>query len=509
MRLSSGTVLALMLCAPLTAVEPIDIGSRLELMIDDYLIDTMSPSIGLQMHKPVRRNVALVTDAPWEGNACTYSSFFPDGDRFRMYFGANHYVNADGKLEQPHEPFTCYAESPDGIHWTKPKLGLVEFEGSKQNNIVLKRGSVPGIPIDPGHIAVFKDSNPACPKDAQYKAIIRSNGTPGLFALKSPDGFRFTPISSELIITDGAFDSENLAFWDSVRGEYRAYFRDFDEDGIRGIKTATSKDFVKWSNPEWLIFPGAPSEHLYTNQVAPYQRAPHIFFGFPMRYTDRGWVDSTGKLPHPVERRKRAAAHPRYGSAVTDGLMMTSRDGRTFKRWGEALIRPGPSRTNSWIYGDNIISWGILSTKSHLPQSPHELSIFAIESYWTGKSQNFRRYSIRVDGFVSVQAPLSGGEFVTKPLLFSGEKLVINYSTSAAGGVWVEVQDESGKPLTGYTQADCHEIFGDEIDREVVWKNTDNVKRLASKPVRLRFILKDADLYSLQFISSESTAGSR
>ncbi|MDA1052166.1 MAG: hypothetical protein O3C40_17040 [Planctomycetota bacterium] len=219
-----------------------------------------------------------------------------------------------------------------------------------------------------------------------------------------------------------------------------------------------------------------------------------------MRCTDRGWVDSTGKLPHPEERRKRAAAQPRYGSAVTDGLMMTSRDGRTFRRWGEAIIRPGPSRTNSWVDGDNMISWGILPTKSDLPQSPDELSIYAIESYWTGKRQSFRRYSIRVDGFVSVQAPLGGGELVTKPLVFDGHKLVINYSTSAAGGVWVEIQDESGKPLTGFTQADCHEIFGDEIDREVVWKNTDNVRQLASKPLRLRFILKDADLFSFQFI---------
>lgn len=502
MKLNPAIALAVLLCcAQLTAGEPIDIASRLELMVDDYLIDTMSQSLRLQMHKPVRRNVALVTDEPWEGNACTYSSFFQDGDRYRVYFGANHYVNAAGKLEQPHEPFTCYAESQDGIHWTKPKLGLVDFKGSKQNNIVLKQGSVPGMPIDPAHIAVFKDTNPACPKDAQYKAVVRSNGKPGLYALKSPDGLRFTPVTKELIITDGAFDSQNLAFWDSARGEYRAYFRDF-KDGIRGIKTATSKDFIKWNEPEWLVFPGSPPEHLYTNQITPYERAPHIFFGFPMRYTDRGWVDSTGKLPHPEERRRRAEAHPRYGSAVTDGLMMTSRDGRTFRRWGEAIVRPGPSRTNSWVYGDNIISWGILPTKSDLPQAPHELSIYAIESYWTGKSQNFRRYSIRVDGFVSIQAPLSGGEFVTKPLIFDGEKLAINYSTSAAGGIWVEVQDVTGKPLAGYTQADCHEIFGDEIEREVVWKSHDNVKQLVSTPVRLRFILKDADLFSFQFVDS-------
>ena len=178
---------------------------------------------------------------------------------------------------------------------------------------------------------------------------------------------------------------------------------------------------------------------------------------------------------------------------------MTSRDGLTFKRWGEALIRPGLSRTDSWVYGDNIISWGILPTKSGLPRSPQELSIFVTESYWTGKSQFFRRYSMRLDGFVSLAASLRGGEFVTKPLKFRGSKLVINYSTSAAGGVWVEIQDTQGRPLKGYTQSDCHEIFGDEVQREVRWKKSDDVSSLSSQPVRLRFVFKDANLYSFRF----------
>ena len=218
-----------------------------------------------------------------------------------------------------------------------------------------------------------------------------------------------------------------------------------------------------------------------------------------MRYTDRGWVDSTGKLPHPKLRRQRAGINPRYGSAVTDGLMMTSRDGLIFKRWGEALLRPGPSRTNSWVYGDNIISWGILNTPSDLSKAPDELSIYAIEGYWTENSQNFRRYSIRMDGFVSIRAPLKGGEFVTKPLLFDGDKLLLNYETSAAGGIWVEIQNTNGHPLQGYTLEDCHEIFGDEIQREVIWKSVGSLGKWASTPIRLRFVLKDADLFSFQF----------
>ncbi len=141
MKLIHAIVLApLLLSAPIIAGEPVNIGSRLELMIDDHLIDTMSGGVRLQLHKPVRRNVALVTDEPWEGNACSYCSVFQDGDRYRMYFGSQNYVNTKGKLVNAHEPYTCYAESNDGIHWTKPKLGLIEFDGSKQNN--MRRNSI-------------------------------------------------------------------------------------------------------------------------------------------------------------------------------------------------------------------------------------------------------------------------------------------------------------------------------------------------------------------------------
>ena len=482
------------------ADEPIDIGSRRELMIDDYLIESISDSLRLQMHKPVRRNLAMVTDAPWEGNACAYSSLFHDGEKFRMYYTTNHYVNQKGRIEEPHGRHLCYAESNDGIQFTRPKLGLVEFNGSKANNIVLAAETIPGIRLDPGHVTILKDTNPNCPPDARYKALCRSpvKGKVGLFALKSADGLRFSPLSDGRVITDGYFDSQNLAFWDDERNEYRAYFRDFD-GGLRGIKTATSPDFVTWSKGEWLVYPGAPPEALYTNQIGPYARAPHIFIGFPKRYVDRGWVDGTGKLPGLEERKARAAAHPRFGSVVTDALMMTSRDGLTFKRWGEAILRPGPSRTNSWVYGDNLISWGMLTTRSDLPQSPDELSIYAIEGYWTGKSQNFCRYTFRLDGFVSVQAPLSGGEFVTRPIVFEGGHLTINYSTSAAGSIYVEIQDAKGTPLAGRSLADCHEIFGDQIERTVAWKDGFSTKKLAGTPVRLRFVLKDADLYSFRF----------
>ena len=114
---------------------------------------------------------------------------------------------------------------------------------------------------------------------------------------------------------------------------------------------------------------------------------------------------------------------------------------------------------------------------------------------------SIRRYTLRIDGFVSVYAPFTGGEVITKPIIFEGGNLAINVSTSAAGGIRVEIQDIHGHPIDGYTLEECPEIFCDDIRHIVRWENTGgDVRPLAGKPVRLRFVLRDADLYSFQFV---------
>ena len=95
-------------------------------------------------------------------------------------------------------------------------------------------------------------------------------------------------------------------------------------------------------------------------------------------------------------------------------------------------------------------------------------------------------------------ASFDGGKVTTKPLIFEGNRLVVNFSTSAAGSVQVEIQDKNGKPIDGYTLSDCPEIYGDEIEQTVKWDGHD-VSSLANKPVRLHFVLRDADLFAFGF----------
>lgn len=490
---------------------PIDIGTRRELFIDRFLIDRLGGGAEQRLHHPVPREIALVHDAPWEGTGSGYHSVFRDGDLYRMYYKAWHLEVSQGKLNTGRHPlYCCYAESKDGIHWEKPELGLHEFQGSKANNIVMVSGTVGSLKVDAGHPAVFKDENPHAPPESRYKAVLRSSGASGLIPYQSPDGIHWSPMGDQLILAGrGAFDSQNLAFWDPTIGKYRAYWRIFTAgvtnektwkpSGHRAIRTAVSDDFLHWTDEADLTYEDSPSEHLYTNQVKPYYRAPHILIGFPTRYVERGWSPSMEALPELEHRRMRSSSADRYGMAITEGLLMASRDGVRFKRWNEAFLRPGIERVGTWHYGHQYIAWHVVETAPTLPGAPNELSLYASENYWTGESSELRRYTLRLDGFVSVSAPMSGGECVTKPLIFAGKELHLNFATSAAGTIRVELQQSDGTALPGFSLADCNEIFGDTVDRVVSWKSGGDVSSLAGKPVRLRFELKDADVYSYWF----------
>ncbi len=459
--------------------EPIDLGSRLEPLVDRYLIRSLSGGARLQLHKPQRREVVLVHDAPWEGNLTAHHTLFRDGDVYRMYYGGRHYQPG----RKVRHVLVCYAESRDGIHWTRPNLGQFEYEGSRANNIVWMDD--PWADSEQRNpMGVFKDTNPDASPDARYKSIAR--GDDGVYALKSPDGIHWSLLAKEPVIPKGdmSLDSQNLAFWDSLRGRYVCYLRSGRThptgQRVRDVKTAVSRDFLTWSEPVFLQYPGAPVEHLYTNQIRPYDRAPHIYLGFPKRFLPER--DGDGPFP-----------------GVSDGVFMSSRDGVRFHRWGEAVIRPGlqPER---WVTRNNMIGWGILTLPSSVAGEPDELSIYAAEGYYSGPASRLRRYTYRLDGFVSVQAPLAGGEMTTRLIRFNGSRLILNYSTSAAGSIRVEIQDEAGKPIPGCSLRDSRELFGDSVEQVVSWTRTRDLSALSATPVRLRFVLKDADLYSIRFL---------
>ena len=476
MKRHHALLLAMVLAAACAAhaAEPIDIGSRRELFVDTHAIDRLAAA-RLKLHSPQPRESVFKMDRPWEGIYSGYITVLRDGDRFRMYYRglpeAKHALDAE---------VTCTADSKDGIHWTRPDVGLFELRGTKKNNVVLARHRACH------NLAPFLDTNPDTPPQRRYKAL-GGTGRPGLIAFASPDGLRWKQLQKEPVITKGAFDSQNVPFWSQAERRYVCYFRVF-RGGKRWIARATSKDFLHWSQPVDLTLDGKPRQHLYTNQTVPYFRAPHIYLGLPTRFLP-------GRRALSDETMKRIGT-PRgkwtYANDCTDILLTSTRGGNELKRtFLEAFVRPGLDPRN-WTSRANYAACGIVQT------GPQELSFYVLHNGGY-PSSHVRRYSMRLDGFVSVHAPYSGGEMVTKPLTFTGRRLTINYATSAAGGLRVEIQTPDGKPVKGYALADCPEIIGDEIERTVTWKQGDNVSTLAGKPVRLRFVMRDADLYALKF----------
>jgi len=205
--------------------------------------------------------------------------------------------------------------------------------------------------------------------------------------------------------------------------------------------------------------PNFPGEHIYTSLTHPYFRAPHIYIATPTRF------------------------HPERGES-TDILFMTARGDLAYDRtFREAFIRPGldPDR---WGNRSNYAALNIV------PTGPMEMSIYTTP---------FRRFTLRTDGFASVHVGADVGELVTHPLHFTGKELVINYSTSAGGSVRLEVEDESGKPIPDFTLADSRNFVGDTIEQPFSWKKGSDLSSLAGQPVRLRFVMQEADLFAIQF----------
>lgn len=445
-------------------VDPVHIGSRLEVFVSDFLIDRFDGDAKLHLHQPQPAEVVLVTDKPWEGNTCAYYSLFQDGDLYRMYYRGSHADEATRRSAHPQ--VTCYAESRDGINWTRPNLGLHEWEGSKQNNIVLKG-------LGAHCFVAFRDDNPDCPPEARYKGISRGrpDAKAGLYVFQSPDAVRWSLIQDEPVITRGAFDSQNLAFWDPISKRYVDYHRSFS-DGVRAIMTCTSEDFVNWTEPVLLKYPGAPNQHLYTNAIRPYPRAPHIRIGFPTRYIPAG--------------------------SQVEPIFMSSRDGVTFHRFDDPVIpRTAPKDRDG--NRSNYMANALLK----LPGKDREYSVYGTEAYYAGPDSRLRRFVYRVDGFVSVRGAKPGDEILSKPLRFTGAQLVLNYAAKAGGNVQVELQDAEGQPIQGFSMADCDNLSGDEIDQVVTWKGSADVSTLADAAVRLRIAVNNADVYSLRFAAEK------
>jgi len=447
----------------------------IELFVDHYAIDRMDGA-SLRLHEPVGRESVLAFDRPWEGVHVGYVTILQDGDLYRLYYRGLPKSGRDGSDDET----TCCAESKDGITFTRPSLGLFEVNGSKDNNVILA-----GMAPFSHNFAPFLDPAPGVDPALRYKALA-GPAESGLVAFSPPGGLRWAKMREQAVITKGAFDSQNVAFWSESEQCYVAYVRTWTETnygGFRSISRATSTDFLTWTDPVQMTFGDTPLEHLYTNQTRPYYRKPDLYVSLAARFMPgRGVITD--------EQAKAIGNAAGYSGDCSDTVLMTSRGGTVYDRtFMEGFVRPGYGAGN-WTSRTNYCGSGIV------PTSESEMSFYVQRHY--GQPTHFlQRMVLRIDGFVSVNAPYAGGEMVTKPLWSGLTKLAVNFATSAAGGIKVEIQDEAGNPVPGFTLADSDELVGDEISRVVTWKGQADLSKIPGK-IRFRFAIKDADLYSIQ-----------
>ena len=493
------------------------IGASRQLLLDTSLVAKLEGGAQLRQGTPVAREVILRSDHPWEGDGFAISSIYQhDGLYHMLYRGMNTTTRSEG----PTDSYLCLAVSRDGVIWEKPTLGLADYEGSKANNIVA---------YDNGRALpwcfTFYDPRPETPANERVKAIDMRDGDrraggagKGLRAqlLGSPDGrvWHELPLQANLQ-SDwvNAFDGGSLT-WSDEEKQFVGYFRWWDTQpaphprlyydwminrpGVRTSFRSASRDLVTWSRPEPMTYGDTPREHMYETCVFHYPRSPGLYVVLGARFNPgRRALTLEEERALDIARLRGNASNPTYtfASDANDLVLLSTRPGSSeFARpFMDAFLRPGPELGN-WGSRSNYtsLSGGLI------PTGPAEIS-FYVTRHHLQKTNHIQRVSLRTDGFVSLNAPYGGGEAVTVPVAYTGDHLELNFSTSAAGEITVELQDLAGNPLPGFSAADCDPLIGDRIAGVVSWRGQRSLSRYIGRPVRLKFHLVDADVFAFHF----------
>ncbi len=484
---------------------PWHIGSSKQLFIDRRFV-AVAERIKLTVNPPVKRRAAVLrSDKPWDAFRLIYFSLAKDGDVFKMWYQAfDDDQWGDGTSRM------CYAVSEDGLHWEKPNLGLVEYKGSKENNILLD---------EPSKLSyVFID--PHGMPQQRYK-MLTGIGTTRIRT--SPDGVHWT--LHPQVVWKPTWDTQKQAWWDTRIKKYVIqtrvqlerenelpfpFVKPIESDPpvvapklhrpIRALGRLEVDDIMKpWPTANVRTIMTAdeydpPGSDIYhPGGVYQYPYASDAYFMFPLTY----------------QHFQTGEGHP-HNDGVNDAQFSASRDGIHWMRYDRQPFIPR-GLPGDPDHGDTFGTGFFVRQGNYLYQYytgwPWTHGGFRLLSPAERQNRkNWGRQFVgvvvhRLDGFVSADAPQEGGYLVTPPLVFKGHCLELNINVSALGGAFVEIQNDAGQAIPGYTIADCDRILMNDVAHIVRWRGNADVSRLAGQPVRLKIAMRSAKLYAFQFVN--------
>ncbi|HOA76047.1 MAG TPA: hypothetical protein PL151_09390 [Phycisphaerae bacterium] len=502
------------------APAPLQVGRSRQVFVDRTFLAAAS-GVELRVHPPRKTGEATIRpEHAWEKGIGPYSCVLEIDGRYHMWY---HAMSAENWNADALVGAICYARSTDGIHWEKPWLGITEYQGSRDNNIVLGFGAG-GVNIWQEGMMVFVD--PTAPADERFRLVMNlKHVAPGVHVFSSPDGLHWRLTHRSLITARPQakghhLDTQNVLFWDAARGRYVAYVRyNSNLPGSQGRSIARTESpwlggFPVVQDMQVVLGPDAQDlMHGETNAVDYYSSgalrypwAADAYYMFPVAYyhylrgVHREFGDEVPTNAGPL--------HTQF-AASRDGIHWERFDRRPFVDLGlrgefdcyaarmiHGLV-PATDGRHMYMYylgSDWLHGWDrddrnkrLLTGAGLAP--PNNTTIIS-------------RLVLRRDGFVSVRGAYTGGEFITPPLTFEGDRLVVNVDTSATGTLRVELQDATGAAIPGYSLDECDLVHtANEINRVITWQGRSSLGDLSGKVIRIRFSIRDADLYAFQFMS--------
>jgi hypothetical protein len=479
--------------------EAVDIGTTKQLFLNQTLIQSYS-GVVFTMNPPVRTGrIVLKADAPWEkaaqGHIGSYCSILKDKGKIRLWYDVRF-----GDTVQ-----VAYAESSDGLHFTKPILGLHPLNGTTDNNIVM--------PTRIGGGSVWVD--PRAPEDQRYRSQSKGYNSPTagqLHWFTSGDGIHWTPWQTQDI---GACDTQSIAFWDHRIQRYVLYTRQNPGAGTparyRTVRRLESNDLRHWENEVTVMQADAVDNATY---ASPTPQPPVDYYGAAVfRYPDENglYIMLSQTFWHfkrrtPLDMRNsdgKSLNIEGLAPATLDVRLAISRDGLAFDRLGArkpfmslgpqgafdshfVWALPNPIRMGDelWVYyaGRNVDHDGFLDS-----MASHEMSGVGLAV-------------MRLDGFVSADADYKGGEILTRAFTFEGSRLELNLDTGAGGGVRVELLDVTGQPIPGFSGDAAPWTVGRSVCVPIRWTGQQTLSSIQGEPIRIRITMRDCRLYAFQFV---------